>query len=44
MLRVIPPPVTVTVPLRLALPLFAVTLTLKLPLLVPLTGATLIQV
>jgi hypothetical protein len=36
--RVSPPPVTVTVPLRAVVPVFAVTLTVKLPLLVPLVG------
>ena len=41
--RVMPPPVTVTVPLRLAVPVFAVALTVKLPLLVPLAGETLSQ-
>ena len=39
-----PPPVTLTTPLRLAVPVFAVTLTVKLPLLVPLVGDTVIQV
>src|SRR5262245_22711709 len=38
-----PPPLTVTVPLRLVVPVFEVTLTVKLPLLVPLVGAALIQ-
>ena len=33
--RVSPPPVTVTVPVRLVVPVFAVALTRKLPLLLP---------
>jgi hypothetical protein len=42
--REIPPPLTFTVPLRLAVPVFAVALTVKLPLLVPEVGETLSQV
>ena len=42
--RVSPPPVTVTVPVRLVLPVFAVALTVKLPLLLPLVGEALSQV
>ena len=42
--RVSPPPVTVTVPARLVLPVFAVALTVKLPLLLPLVGEALSQV
>ena len=41
--RVMPPPVTVTVPLRLAVPVLAVALTVKLPLLEPLVGETVSQ-
>ena len=43
-MRVSPPPVTVTVPVRAAVPVLAVALTVKLPLLVPLVGETVIQV
>jgi hypothetical protein len=42
--RVMPPPVTVTVPLRLAVPVFAVALTVKLPLPEPLVADVLSQV
>ena len=42
-MRVSPPPVTVTVPLRAAVPVFAVALTVKLPLLVPLVGEAVSQ-
>ena len=42
--RVSPPPVTVTVPVRLVVPVFAVALTVKLPLLLPLVGEALSQV
>ena len=38
-----PPPDTVTTPLRLAVPVFAVALTAKLPLFEPLAGDTEIQ-
>ena len=43
-MRVSPPPVTVTVPVRLVVPVFAVALTVKLPLLLPLVGEALSQV
>jgi hypothetical protein len=42
--RVTPPPVTVTVPLRLVVPVLAVALTVKLPLPEPLVGDALSQV
>ncbi len=42
--RVSPPPVTVTVPVRAAVPVLAVTLTETLPLLLPLTGEAVIHV
>jgi hypothetical protein len=42
--RVIPPPLTVTVPERLVVPVLAVALTVKLPLLAPLVGEALSQV
>src|SRR5262249_11999671 len=41
--RVTPPPLTETVPLRLAVPVFAVALMEKLPLLLPLAGDSLSQ-
>ena len=43
MVRVMPPPLTVTVPLRLVVPVFAVALTVKLPLPEPLVGEALSQ-
>ena len=42
--RVRPPPVTVTVPVRAAVPVFAVALTVKLPLLLPLVAEAVIHV
>src|SRR5688572_25885537 len=41
--RVIPPPLTVTLPVRAAVPVFAVALIVKLLLLVPPVGETLSQ-
>jgi hypothetical protein len=43
MMRVIPPPLTVTVPLRFVVPVFAVALTVKLPVPAPLVGVALSQ-
>jgi hypothetical protein len=42
--RVSPPPVTLPCPRGLVLPVFAVALTVKLPLLLPLVGEALSQV
>src|SRR6185295_15114432 len=44
MVRVMPPPVTVTAPVRAAAAVFAVTATASVPLLLPEAGVTVIQV